>query len=140
MGHPWDSIKTRLQASRGPKTQSAWSCLMSTLRAEGPRGVYLGLSPRLLGGAAEAAVLMGVYSSAMTALTRPGGAGDATTGGAAGLWARAGFAPLSEAAAAPIAGGVAGAAVSLVLGPSELIKVGGWGFNFAVGCSCQGDQ
>jgi hypothetical protein len=97
--------------------------------------VYLGLSPRLLGGAAEAAVLMGVYQAAMAALSAP--RADASTsvgpqssqdsgsgGGGAGErgWLRLAQEPVPEAAAAPIAGGIAGAAVSLVLGPSELIK------------------
>jgi hypothetical protein len=107
-------VSTGRPAIGGEATRA--SCSHAPHRAAAPpsdqaRGVYRGLTPRLLGGAAEAAVLMGVYSTTLAALTSGEGAG----GGGARR-------PLPEAWAVPLAGGVAGAAVSLVLGPSELIK------------------
>lgn len=50
VGHPFDTVKVRLQASgrvgftqyRGP-----WDCLVQTLRHEGVKGLYKGLSPPL---------------------------------------------------------------------------------------------
>lgn len=123
VGHPWDSVKTRMQASTGPST-SAFRCFTSTLQREGVRGLYLGLSPRLLGGAAEAAVLMGVYQGAMSRMAA--GAGPSAAAGSPqqrqGGPLRGLPGPVPEPLAVPVAGGVAGAAVSLVLGPSELIK------------------
>ncbi|KAI8476486.1 MAG: mitochondrial carrier domain-containing protein [Monoraphidium minutum] len=121
VGHPWDSVKTRLQAGGGARRRGgAWACLKETLAKGGARGLYAGLTPRMLGGAAEAAVLMGVYSAVHAALTAeapPGGGGGGGGGGGA-----LGLGGLPPGAAAPLAGAAAGAAVSLVLGPSELIK------------------
>jgi len=38
VGHPFDTIKTRMQTN--PTFKGPWDCLMKTLRLEGVRGVY----------------------------------------------------------------------------------------------------
>ena len=38
VGHPFDTIKTRLQTN--PAFSGPWECLMRTLKLEGVRGLY----------------------------------------------------------------------------------------------------
>lgn len=49
VGHPFDTIKVRLQTAENGKFQGPLDCLLQTLRNEGVRGVYKGASPPLVG-------------------------------------------------------------------------------------------
>jgi solute carrier family 25 (mitochondrial carnitine/acylcarnitine transporter), member 20/29 len=59
VGHPFDTIKVRLQTS--PKTQftGPLDCLLQTLRKEGIAGIYKGATPPLLGWMASDSVMLG---------------------------------------------------------------------------------
>ncbi|GLC46505.1 hypothetical protein PLESTB_000334100 [Pleodorina starrii] len=118
-GYPFDTVKVRLQSAARGQYDGAVHCCRSIIRHEGiRRGLFRGLSSPLVGGTAETGVNYLVYSRVLDAL-RPdagggsgGGGGSAPGGGAAAV-------PLPSVA---VAGAVAGAALSFILGPTELIK------------------
>ncbi|GAB7347528.1 hypothetical protein MBLNU459_g4426t1 [Dothideomycetes sp. NU459] len=49
VGHPFDTIKVRLQTSDHSQFKGPLDCLMQTLRKEGPQGLYKGATPPLIG-------------------------------------------------------------------------------------------
>lgn len=59
VGHPFDTIKVRLQTSERSQFKGPWDCLLQTLRKEGPAGLYKGATPPLLGWMAMDSVMLG---------------------------------------------------------------------------------
>lgn len=59
VGHPFDTIKVRLQTSEHSQFRGPWDCLVQTLRNEGVRGLYKGATPPLLGWMAMDSVMLG---------------------------------------------------------------------------------
>nr|OQO32250.1 hypothetical protein B0A51_00498 [Rachicladosporium sp. CCFEE 5018] len=49
VGHPFDTIKVRLQTSTKTQFHGPLDCLLQTLRREGPSGLYKGATPPLVG-------------------------------------------------------------------------------------------
>lgn len=49
MGHPFDTIKVRLQTSKTTQFKGPVDCLMQTIRNEGVKGLYKGATPPLVG-------------------------------------------------------------------------------------------
>lgn len=49
VGHPFDTIKVRLQTSEKVQFKGPLDCLLQTLRHEGVRGLYKGATPPLVG-------------------------------------------------------------------------------------------
>lgn len=49
MGHPFDTIKVRLQTTDNARFRGPVDCLMQTLRKEGVKGIYKGATPPLVG-------------------------------------------------------------------------------------------
>jgi solute carrier family 25 (mitochondrial carnitine/acylcarnitine transporter), member 20/29 len=49
VGHPFDTIKVRLQTTDSTRFRGPLQCLMQTLRNEGFRGLYKGATPPLIG-------------------------------------------------------------------------------------------
>ncbi|KAJ9536974.1 hypothetical protein OSB04_029707 [Centaurea solstitialis] len=109
VGHPFDTIKVKLQSQQTPapgqtrKYSSAMDALKQTVAAEGPRGLYKGMGAPL----ATVAVLNAVLFTArgqMEALLRsePG--------------------EILTVKQQMVAGAGAGAAVSILASPAELIK------------------
>ena len=49
MGHPFDTIKVRLQTTDKSHFRGSLDCLMQTLRNEGVKGIYKGATPPLIG-------------------------------------------------------------------------------------------
>ena len=63
-GHPFDTVKVRLQAqahSANARFKSTWHCFRTTLRHEGPFGLFKGVSSPLVGVTAINMLLFGVY-------------------------------------------------------------------------------
>jgi len=122
-GYPFDTIKVRLQR-QGHAYRSAWHCLRVVVREEGVRALFRGVGPPVIGGAAETAVNYLVYMRATAALA---GGRDPSR------------APLPAVAAAAA---TAGAALSPVLSPAELLKVrlqaGEGGAATSLGCLREG--
>ena len=49
VGHPFDTIKVRLQTSEKTQFKGPLDCLLQTVRNEGPAGLYKGATPPLVG-------------------------------------------------------------------------------------------
>jgi solute carrier family 25 carnitine/acylcarnitine transporter 20/29 len=66
VGHPFDTIKTKMQAQRGFETSNMIRSFTTTLRTQGIRGLYRGCLPPLFGSgiyrSAQFAVFEGVYT------------------------------------------------------------------------------
>ncbi|OCT48461.1 Mitochondrial substrate carrier family protein L [Cladophialophora carrionii] len=59
VGHPFDTIKVRLQTSQHSQFKGPLDCLLQTLRKEGLTGIYKGATPPLLGWMAMDSVMLG---------------------------------------------------------------------------------
>jgi len=59
VGHPFDTIKVRLQTSEKIQFKGPWDCLLQTIRKEGPQGLYKGATPPLLGWMVMDSVMLG---------------------------------------------------------------------------------
>jgi len=59
VGHPFDTIKVRLQTSKHAQFSGPLDCLLQTVRKEGVSGLYKGASPPLLGWMAMDSVMLG---------------------------------------------------------------------------------
>ncbi len=59
VGHPFDTIKVRLQTSPASKFKGPLDCLLQTVRKEGIAGIYKGATPPLLGWMASDSVMLG---------------------------------------------------------------------------------
>ncbi|KAG0055099.1 hypothetical protein BGZ83_009626 [Gryganskiella cystojenkinii] len=62
VGHPFDTIKVRMQTSGHDRFRGPWHCLTETLRKEGPRALYKGATPPLIGWAFMDSVMLGSLS------------------------------------------------------------------------------
>jgi len=49
VGHPFDTIKVRLQTTQKSQFQGPLDCVLQTVRNEGVRGLYKGATPPLVG-------------------------------------------------------------------------------------------
>ncbi|GAQ81981.1 Mitochondrial substrate carrier protein [Klebsormidium nitens] len=103
IGHPFDTIKVNLQAKDANKRHGPLHVTSNIVRRDGVRGLYRGASSSFLGVAAESSVLFGCYSQ-IKGMLHPSKEGDAP------------YSAIIPAAA------VAGASVSLILCPTELVK------------------
>ncbi|KAF8545262.1 mitochondrial carrier domain-containing protein [Trichophaea hybrida] len=63
VGHPFDTIKVRLQTSPPDRFKGPLDCLLKTLRNEGFRGVYKGATPPLVGWMFMDSVMLGSLSN-----------------------------------------------------------------------------
>ena len=59
VGHPFDTIKVRLQTSGKSQFKGPIDCCLQTLRREGVRGFYKGMTPPLFGWMASDSVMLG---------------------------------------------------------------------------------
>ncbi|KAF2199472.1 mitochondrial carnitine/acylcarnitine carrier protein [Delitschia confertaspora ATCC 74209] len=59
VGHPFDTIKVRLQTSDKTRFKGPLDCLLQTLRNEGVKGIYKGATPPLAGWMVMDSVMLG---------------------------------------------------------------------------------
>lgn len=59
VGHPFDTIKVRLQTSERTQFRGPVDCVMQTLRKEGLKGLYKGATPPLIGWMAMDSIMLG---------------------------------------------------------------------------------
>jgi solute carrier family 25 (mitochondrial carnitine/acylcarnitine transporter), member 20/29 len=59
VGHPFDTIKVRLQTSEHARFSGPLDCCLQTIRKEGVRGFYKGMTPPLIGWMASDSVMLG---------------------------------------------------------------------------------
>ena len=117
VGHPFDTVKVRLQtqAVTGPgvKFSGAWSCFRETLRNEGIRGVYRGMSGPMATAPLVNAIVFSCYEQGLSVLramsSKSGNRNDE---------------PEKDLTLAQIAlaGGWAGLVNCAIVGPIELVK------------------
>ncbi|KAJ9614282.1 hypothetical protein H2200_002418 [Cladophialophora chaetospira] len=119
VGHPFDTIKVRLQTSQRAQFSGPWDCLLQTLRKEGVAGIYKGATPPLLGWMAMDSVMLGsltVYRRLLhenifsNPVFRPGKTADELAKGK--------LPSLGHG----IAGMLAGSTVSFIAAPVEHVK------------------
>ena len=109
MGHPFDTIKTRMQTD--PTHGSALRCASAMARSEGVLSLWKGLSPSVTAGVMTGSIRFGIQSWANKALARSLGVSDFES---LGLTTRA----LSEAGG----GIVAGVFLPILFTPLEMVK------------------
>ncbi|KAK6464237.1 mitochondrial carrier protein [Scheffersomyces coipomensis] len=59
VGHPFDTIKVRLQTSAKGRFKGPMDCVWQTLKNEGPKGFYKGFTPPLIGWVLMDSVMLG---------------------------------------------------------------------------------
>ncbi|KAF2087470.1 mitochondrial carrier [Saccharata proteae CBS 121410] len=59
VGHPFDTIKVRLQTSETTQFKGPLECFLQTIRKEGTRGLYKGATPPLVGWMAMDSLMLG---------------------------------------------------------------------------------
>jgi solute carrier family 25 carnitine/acylcarnitine transporter 20/29 len=111
VGHPIDSVKTRMQADARFASTSALQTLRTILAGEGVRGLYRGLLPPLLGSSVFRSVQFGVFGAVMSA-ARASPLLTSELPGSAGLQLRV-----------VVAATLATAARALIEAPLEMVKV-----------------
>ena len=82
VGHPIDTVKTKMQAQRGFESGGMIRTLATTLKTQGVRGLYRGALPPLLGSGVFRSTQFAVFEAAYTFLdTRLGRSEIPLTGG-----------------------------------------------------------
>ncbi|KAF8948725.1 hypothetical protein BGZ47_003052 [Haplosporangium gracile] len=62
VGHPWDTVKVRLQSKElAAKYSGTWNCFSTILKQEKVKGLYKGMASPMVGVALVNALLFGVY-------------------------------------------------------------------------------
>ncbi|KAL6073557.1 Mitochondrial arginine transporter BAC2 [Balamuthia mandrillaris] len=113
-GHPLDTLKVRLQTSPAGTYSGALDCLYKTLKWEGPRGLFKGLSAPLATRSimqASSFYGYGVMLPLVQRMDSTAFGGGAEERGQAKLWH------------STVAGAAAGVVTSLVIAPGDLIKI-----------------
>ncbi|KAK0653472.1 Mitochondrial substrate carrier family protein L [Lasiodiplodia hormozganensis] len=59
VGHPFDTVKVRLQTSEATQFRGPLDCVLQTVRNEGVRGLYKGATPPLVGWMAMDSLMLG---------------------------------------------------------------------------------
>lgn len=110
VGHPFDTIKTKMQAQRGFETQGMFRSFAKTFTEQGMRGLYRGCIPPLMGSGMYRSAQFAVFESIYTYMDTPFGKYEFP--GTAGLQARV------------LAGGIGASTVRAIIEtPLEYAKV-----------------
>ncbi|KAI9468685.1 mitochondrial carrier domain-containing protein [Zychaea mexicana] len=64
VGHPFDTVKVRLQTSSNDRFKGPLDCLMKTVRQEGVRALYKGATPPLIGWMFMDSIMLGTLHNA----------------------------------------------------------------------------
>lgn len=108
VGHPFDTVKVKLQkhntGAHGIKYKGGLHCTARILKTEGVKGLYCGATSSFLGMAFESSLSFGIYSQTKKSLQ-----GEIRN-------------EKPQPLAIVPSGAFAGAIISLILCPSELIK------------------
>ena len=112
VGHPFDTLKTRIQADKSRAFRSTFHCAAVTMRKEGLFALWRGIGPALLSTGLTSSIRFGVQAAANRWYYRYMGAGQF------------GELPLGQRVCMEAAGGfVAGLVLPIFFTPIELIKV-----------------
>ncbi|KJZ76310.1 hypothetical protein HIM_04392 [Hirsutella minnesotensis 3608] len=145
VGHPFDTVKVRLQTTKAQRFSGPLQCAAQTVRNEGVAGLYKGATPPLVGWMFMDSVMLGsltvyrrlVAQNLFAATSWTPGAGDGHDGFGFALLLRRVLASRSTSSSVPdastvnhympplghgIAGVMAGATVSFIAAPVEHVK------------------
>lgn len=73
VGHPFDTIKTKMQAQTGFESQNMFRSFFKTVHDQGVRGLYRGCIPPLLGSGIFRSTQFAVFEACYTAMDVPFG-------------------------------------------------------------------
>ncbi|KAG9815785.1 carrier protein YMC2, partial [Aureobasidium melanogenum] len=121
VGHPFDTIKVRLQTSQKSQFNGPLDCLMQTIRKEGPQGLYKGATPPLVGWMFMDSLMLGSLTFYRKLLNERVFQPMRETRSAAGVYAVPSDQTLPTIGHA-IAGIMAGSTVSFIAAPVEHVK------------------
>lgn len=62
VGHPFDTVKLRMQTEETGRFRGPFDCLIKTVKFEGMRGLYKGVTPPLFGWMIMDSVMLGTFS------------------------------------------------------------------------------
>lgn len=116
VGHPFDTIKVRLQTTEKSHFRGPLDCLLQTVRNEGVKGLYKGATPPLIGWMFMDSVMLGSLNVYRRILN------DHVFHPGQGLHAIGSERPKLPTVGHGIAGIMAGCTVSLIAAPVEHIK------------------
>ena len=115
VGHPFDTIKTRMQSAPAGFYKGTIDTVQQTMRFEGPKGFYAGLASPLLGQMFfRAASFMTFYATVRAVSTSP------TFGGVP--MGASGKLPSPTSAQLLLSGGITGLVISAIETPIDLVK------------------
>jgi len=107
-GHPFDLVKVRLQTQTNNDYKGAWDCIVKTVRADGPKGLYRGMFAPLVGVTPVFAVCFWGYDIGQKLVRWSGGMDQTEKLGMTGIM---------------IAGGFSAIPTTALMTPMERIKV-----------------
>lgn len=116
VGHPFDTVKVRLQSSPKEQFRGPLDCLAQTLRKEGVKGLYKGATPPLIGWMAMDSIMLGsltLYRRLLLENVYPVSRRSGDTGSVVEQLPTLGHG---------IAGVMAGSTVSFIAAPVEHVK------------------
>lgn len=127
VGHPFDTIKVRLQTTQRAQFKGPLDCLLQTVRNEGARGLYKGATPPLVGWMFMDSVMLGSLTFYRRVLLENFYSNPSILGSTPSTRDRITIAGEKVASKLPtlghaIAGVMAGATVSFIAAPVEHIK------------------
>ena len=73
VGHPFDTIKTKMQAQRGFETTNMFRSFVATVKSQGIRGLYRGCLPPLFGSGIYRSAQFAVFEAMYTYMSNPFG-------------------------------------------------------------------
>ncbi|EGR45536.1 uncharacterized protein TRIREDRAFT_123541 [Trichoderma reesei QM6a] len=115
VGHPFDTVKVRLQTTQSSRFSGPLQCVLQTVRHEGVTGLYKGATPPLVGWMFMDSVMLGSLNVYRRVLAEHVFGADSW---APGLEAVTYLPPLGHG----LAGIMAGATVSFIAAPVEHVK------------------
>lgn len=71
VGHPFDTIKTKMQAQQGFENRNMFRTFLKTVQEQGPRGLYRGCLPPLFGSGVFRSAQFAVFEAVYTYMTSP---------------------------------------------------------------------
>ncbi|OCK84369.1 mitochondrial carrier [Lepidopterella palustris CBS 459.81] len=116
VGHPFDTVKVRLQTTDSSHFRGPWDCLSQTLRKEGVKGLYKGATPPLVGWMFMDSVMLGSLNVYRRVLN------EYIFNPSLGIHTTSSVRPKLPLLGHGMAGVMAGWTVSFIAGPVEHVK------------------
>ncbi|GAP83100.2 putative carrier protein mitochondrial [Rosellinia necatrix] len=126
VGHPFDTVKVRLQTTDAARFRGPLQCVVQTVRHEGVRGLYKGASPPLVGWMFMDSLMLGSLTIYRRLLAEhvfsPSSSSSSSPSSTAAAAAMTPTPPVLPSYGHGMAGVLAGATVSFIAAPVEHVK------------------